>query len=434
MSNFILIKNGTIITHNKTIFNMDILLKDDKISAIEAGIEETDNCAVIDASGLYIIPGLIDMHCDICEPGYDFMEDYESAGQSAINGGFTSITCNPNVDPVIDNKVVAEYVIFKSQKECQVNVYPYGSLTKGCLHKEIAEIGEMQLAGVVAVSDGDISIEDPALIKSVFKYCSMFDIPVIVHCEERSLSNNSGVNEGIISTKLGVEGASFTAETIALQKFILLAEEAGIHLHVTHISTKRAVEMIRLAKKTGIKVTAETSPHYFSLNEEQLLGYNTFAKVNPPLRTPRDVDAVLKGVADGIIDVITSDHKPNTIDSKDVELELASFGISSFETTFSVAFTKLVHSKLMSMEDLVRKMSYMPSNILTLNKGAINTDQIADLVIFDPNKEFIVDSSCFKSKAKYSPYDGEKLFGWIKYTIVGGKVYETNQYIANQEI
>ncbi|PKM95946.1 MAG: dihydroorotase [Firmicutes bacterium HGW-Firmicutes-1] len=426
MINTLLIKNGTIFTHDKTIYNMDLLIEDDKIAAIEANIIPGDNWPVIDATGLYIIPGLVDMHCDVCEPGYDFKEDYESAGESAINGGFTTITNNPNSDPVIDNKAIVEYVLTKSKKECPVNVYPYGSLTKGCNGNEIAEIGEMQIAGIVAASDGDIPIQNSALMKTILNYCSMFDMPIIIHSEDTTLSNNHGVNDGLISTQLGLIGAPEVAETVALSRNLLLAEAYNIHIHVAHVSTKRSLDLIRSAKRNGIKITAETSPQYFSMDESSLLDFNSFAKVNPPLRTKEDVQAMIKGIGDGTIDVISSDHKPDTIDSKDVEFELASFGISSFETAFSLAYTKLVETKVINMEQLVHKMSYKPAQILGISKGRLCLDSIADLTIFDPNASFLVEARNFKSKANYSPFDGMILKGLIKYTIVGGKKFNAN--------
>ena len=350
MPNYLVIKNGTIITHDKTIYNMDILIEDQKIIEIGAGIE-TDHCTVINASDMYVIPGLVDMHCDICDPGYDYKEDFQSAGESAINGGYTSLTLNPLTDPVVDNKAIAEYVISKAANECPVNVYPYGSLTRGGLGKEIAEIGEMQIAGIVAVSDGDMAIQDSGLLKNLFLYCSMFDMPVITHCEDTALSDGAGINDGAIAARLGLTGAPFTAETAIVARNILLAEEYGVHLHITHVSTKRSIDLIKLAKKKGMKISAETSPHYFTLDENVLLDYNCFAKVNPPLRQAKDIAAIIKGIAEGTIDVISSDHKPNTIDSKDVEFELASFGISSLETALSLSYTKLVHPKVISMNE-----------------------------------------------------------------------------------
>lgn len=422
-NSFILIKNGTIFTHDKTIYNMDILIENNKVIDIDTNIK-ADNCDIIDAKGLYIIPGLIDMHCEISDPGFDYRESFETAGLSAIYGGFTSITCNPNTDPVIDNKTVVDYVLSKSKSECPVNVYPYGSLTKKCKGEKVAEMGEMQLAGIVALSDGDNPIQSSSLMRTLLQYGSMFDMPTIVHSEDINLSSNSGINEGYISSQLGMIGAPISAETSALTRNILLAEEFGGHLHVSHISTERSVDIIRMAKKKGIKITAETSPQYFVLDETSTLAYNSYAKVNPPLRTKKDVEAVKKGIQDGTIDIISSDHKPNTIDSKDVEFDLASFGISAFETAFSLAYTYLVGSKIITLEQLIEKMSYKPAKLLTINKGNIGIGKDADIMIFDPNEEFEVNSKGFKSKARYSPFDGFVLKGKIRYTIVNGKKYD----------
>lgn len=415
-----LIKNGTIVTFNKTIYNQDILIENKKIIKIDTNIDE-ENYEVIDATGLYVLPGLVDMHCQIKDPGFDYKETLYTAGQSALTGGYTTITCNPNTLPCIDNKAIVEYVLIKSEKECDVHVEPYGSLTVGCKGTDIAEVGEMQLAGIVAVSDGDEAIQDAALMKNIFQYCSMFDMPIITHCEDTSISNKNAINDGVTSTYLGISGACITSETSQLMRNLLLAEEYDARLHIAHISTAKSVDLIRLFKKQGMKITCETSPQYFTLNEEATMGYNTFAKVNPPVRTEADVQAIIKGIKDGIIDVISSDHNPDTIDSKDMEYDIASYGISSFETAFALSYTYLVEAGYISLETLVERMAYKPSRILFLNRGHICEGASADLMLFDPNADYLVDASKFKSKAKYSPYDGMLLKGLIKYTFVDGK-------------
>lgn len=420
-----LIKNGTIYTHNKTIYNMNILIEDKKIVKIATTIEE-DNCEIIDATGLCIIPGLIDLHCNIQDPGYDYKETVITAGQSALNGGFTTITCNPNVVPCIDNKAIVEYIVSKAKQECLVHVAPYGSLTKGCEGTKIAEIGEMQLAGIAAVSDGDIAIQDASIVRNLFQYCSMFDLPIITHCEDTTISNKHVINDGSIAMYLGISGSPTSAESIHVIRNLLLAEEYDAKLHIAHISTAKSVELIRLFKKQGMKVTCETSPQYFTMNEEACMGYNTLAKVNPPLRSESDVAAIIKGLQDGVIDIISSDHLPDTIDSKDLEFDLASYGISSFETAFAISYTYLVEAGYLTLEQLVEKMSYKPSNLLTLNKGVIAEGAIADLTIFSPTEDFIVNPKEFKSKARYSPYEGLALKGLIKYTFVDGKKYVIN--------
>ncbi len=358
---------------------MDILIEDNKIAKIDNTIViEGLNCDVIEAEGLFVIPGLVDMHCELCEPGYDFRESFESAGYSAIAGGFTAITCNPMTNPTIDNKTVVEYVVNKGINECPVTVHPYGALTKGNEGVEVTEIGEMQLRGIVAVSDGDIAMQDGQTIKTVFQYASMFDIPIILHCEDFSLSNGSGVNDGYVSTQLGIEGCMVAAETSMLSKYIAIAEELNVKIHIAHVSSKRSVEIIADAKHRGVQITAETSPpHYFSLTEEMVLGFNSYAKVNPPLRGQEDIEALIKGIKDGTIDVISSDHQPHNIDSKAIEFTLAKSGISSFETALSVTYTYLVEPGHIDMETLVDKMSSKPSDILTLNKGGDGSGTIS---------------------------------------------------------
>ncbi len=420
-----MIKNGIIVTSNKTIYNQSILIEDKKIIQMDTGIED-DEAVVIDATDCYIVPGLIDLHCNIQDPGFDYKETMLTVGQSAINGGFTTLTINPNTVPRIDNKAIVEYIISKAKNECPVQVVPYGNLTRNGEGKVMSEIGEMQLAGIAAVSDGDHAIQDTDLMRNLCNYCSMFDIPVIAHCENRLISNGNEINEGAISTYLGIQGAPITAETIHLARNILLANEFGTKLHITHVSTAQSVEMIRQFKKQGFKLTCETSPQYFTLNEEAAMGYNTLVKVNPPLRTAADVEAIIKGLRDGIIDTISSDHCPDTIDSKEVEYTLASFGISSLETAFSLSYTYLVEQGHLNMEQLIDKMSHKPAQILTLNKGTIQVGSTADLTIFNPNEDYYIDASKFKSKARYSPYDGLVIKGRVKYTLVNGKLYRTD--------
>jgi dihydroorotase len=415
----LLIKNGTVLIDGKFKPNLDIYIEDKTINEIDVDID-IEAYKIIDATDCYVIPGLLDMHCFVGEPGFEHKETFESVGLSAAKGGFTSITLNPKTSPVIDNKAIVEFVMAKAKEECKVNVFPYGSMTKKCEEKEMAEIGEMRFSGIVAISDGDLAIQDANIMSKIFKYTRMFDMPVITHCEDRSLSFDSGINEGEMATFLGIKGALRTAEEVMLARNLLLAEYYEIHLHVPHVSTKNSVEMIRLAKEKGISVTAETSPHYFILNEEAVSNYNTFVKVNPPLRNQIDVEAIIEGIQDGTIDVISSDHKPTTIDSKLVEFESASFGISSLETAFPLAYTALVSNNKISLEQLVDKMSKKPASILGLNKGVIKVGVDADLTLIKKEKSKIEGKS-FLSKAKYSPFDGYEVDVRIEHTIVGGK-------------
>lgn len=418
-NNKVLIRKGTIFTHDKSIYDMDILIEDGIIKAIENTIKE-EGCTIIEAQGQYVIPGLVDMHCELCEPGMDYRESFETAGSSAIAGGYTAITCNPMTEPIIDNRTVVEYVV---NKHCPVKVYPYGALTKGNEGKEVTEIGEMQIQGVVAVSDGDISIQDSRVIKTVFQYAAMFDMPIILHCEDSALSHANGVNEGFIATQLGLVGSLVAAESIMVAKYIAIAKELGVRIHLAHISTKDSVDFIRTAKKSGVKITAETSPQYFSLTEDAVLDYNTYAKVNPPLRSEADVKAIIMAIHDGTIDVISSDHQPHNVDSKEVEFDLASNGISAFETALPVAYTYLVKPGHITMEELVRLMAKKPADLLSIDRPKLAVGAKADLVIFDPEGDYYVDARQFKSKAKHSPYHKMTLKGLVKHTFVDGVMH-----------
>ncbi|TCK98113.1 dihydroorotase [Natranaerovirga hydrolytica] len=414
----LLIKNGTVLLKGEFKSNMDVYIENEKIKAIDKNIEK-EAFKIIDATGCFVIPGLVDMHCQISEPGYEYNETFESGSLSAAKGGFTSITINPDTYPTIDNKAVVEFITSKGKTESKVNIFPYGSMTKKCEGKDLAEIGDMQLSGVVAISDGDKAIQDANLMSKIIKYTNMFDITIITHCEENLLSFNSGINEGKTSTLLGLKGAIRTAEEIMVSRNLILAKYYNAPIHIPHISTKESVELIRQAKKNGVNVTAETSPHYFILNEKAVLEYNTLTKVNPPLRTEKDRVAIIEAIKDGTIDVISSDHKPSTIDLKSVEFENASFGISALETAFPLAYTELVSKGVLTLEKLLEKMSKNPSKILGLNKGTIKTGADADIVIVKPEKNSI-DSSQFLSKAKYSPFDNYLVDIKIQNTIVNG--------------
>lgn len=415
----LLIKNGNVFIKGEFKAHMDVYIEESKIKDISHNIE-IEAFKIIDATDCYVIPGLIDMHCIIGEPGYEYKDTIETASYSAAKGGFTSITVNPQTSPVIDNKTVVEFVMAKAKEDGKVHIYPYGSMTKQCKGIEIAEIGEMRFSGIVAVSDGDRSVQDANLLSKIMKYTSMLDIPIITHCEDTLLSFESGVNDGKIATYLGLKGAIKTAEEIILGRNLLLADYYQVPIHITHVSTKESVDLIRLAKQKGIPVTAETSPHYFILDEESVLNYNTLTKVTPPLRKQEDIQGLLLGLKDGTIDVISSDHQPNTIDSKMVEFDTATFGISSLETAFPLAYTHLVSKNIISLENLIKKMSKKPSEILEINKGEIKIGGEADITIFKKEPNTIIANE-FKSKAKFSPFDGEKVDITINNTIVSGK-------------
>lgn len=418
----ILVKNGHVIDPKAHIDQvLDILIENGMIVEIGNGISITGG-DLIDATNMYVIPGLVDAHCHLRDPGYEYKEDIESGTRSAAMGGFTSVACMPNTNPVVDNEAVIKYILAKASQDGLVNVYPIGAITKGLKGEELAEIGEMKFAGAVAISDDGRPVANSSLMKKALLYAAMFDISVISHCEDTDLVEDGVMNEGYQSTIMGLKGIPSAAEAIMVARDIILAEYTKTPVHIAHVSTELSVELIRNAKKRGVKVTAETCPHYFSLTDEACKDFNTLAKVNPPLRTKKDVEAVINGLADGTIDIIATDHAPHHEDEKNVEFNNAASGMVGFETALPLAITYLVKPGILSMEDLVHKMCINPAKLLGLNKGSINIGKIADITIINPDEEYVVDISKFQSKSKNSPFDGFRLNGVVYYTIVNGNV------------
>lgn len=416
-----LIKNGVITDEKGKERLCDILIEDGKILQIAKEIN-TDSPGM-DAEKNYVIPGLIDMNCDICDPGYENKEDILSVSKAAAKGGFTSITCQPKTFPVIDNKTVVSYILSRRKRQSSVNIFVYGSMTKGLENNEIAEIGEMVNAKIVGLSDGGKCISNAFLMRNILLYSKMFDIPVITMCEDENIARDGVINSGQASTLYGLKGIPKEAEEIIAARNIVLAEHTDAKLHISSVSTEGTVELIRSAKKRGVKVTCETQPHYFTLTEKSIKGYNTFVKVKPPLRTEKDVEAIIKGIKDGTIDVISTGHSPNTIDTKYLEFDLASYGISSLETAFSLSYTALVRAGHISLYDLIEKFSINPASILKLkDKGQIKEGCDADLVIFDKNTPYNIKAGKFASKSKYSPYDNQEVYGKILFSFVKGEI------------
>jgi dihydroorotase len=417
----LLIKNGTIITSDRTEVNRDILIEDNKISCIGEGISDAVD-QIIDAKGLAVLPGLVDAHCHLRDPGYEYKEDIKSGSMSAAKGGFTSIACMPNTNPVIDNESIVRTIMEKASHEAVVNVYPIGAITKGLEGNELAEMGSMKAAGIVAVSDDGKPVMQASVMKKALIYAGGFGLTVISHCEDLNLAEGGSMNEGETSTRLGIHGIPSAAEDVMVSREIILSEYTGMPVHIAHVSTKGAVEMIRQAKKRGVLVTAETCPHYFTLTEKACEGYNTNAKMNPPLRTQEDVDAVIQGLKDGTIDIIATDHAPHHFDEKNVEFEMALNGIVGFETALPLALTYLVRPGILDLNQLVDKMSTKPSRILKIDKGDIRAGADADLVLVNLDEEYTIDTNEFLSKSKNSPFGGFKVTGRVKYTLVGGKI------------
>ncbi|TYQ13303.1 UNVERIFIED_CONTAM: dihydroorotase [Acetivibrio alkalicellulosi] len=418
----ILIKGGHVVDIKMGLDKpIDILIENGKISEIGDNLELSSG-DIIDASGKYVLPGLVDAHCHLRDPGFEYKEDIESGTKSAAAGGFTSIACMPNTSPVIDNQSIVKYIINKAKQEGVVNVYPIGSISKGLKGEELSEIGELKFAGAVALSDDGKPLKSSSLMKKALEYSSMFDITMISHCEDLELADEGVMNEGYQSTILGLKGIPSASEEIMVARDIILSEYTKVPIHIAHVSTELSVDLIRFAKKRGVKVTCETCPHYFVLTDEACDEFNTYAKVNPPLRTKKDVKAIIEGLKDGTIDIIATDHAPHHIDEKNVEFDNAANGMVGFETAFPLAITYLVKPGHISIKDLVEKMCVNPSKILGLNKGTLEIGNSADIVIVDVDEEFTVDIEKFQSKSKNSPFNGFSLKGSIYYTIVNGKI------------
>lgn len=378
---------------------------------------------IIDGKGMYIIAGLIDLNCEICDPGYDYKEDMKSISRSAVKSGFTSLTCSPNTYPVLDNKVVVKYVNYIAKESSIVNIFPYGNMSKSGDGEEIAEIGEMIEGGIIGISDGNVSIQDNYLLRNIFSYSNMFNIPIITFCEDKALKQDGIINNGQTSFLTGLSGIPDTAEEVVVVKNMILAREKSARLHLTKISTKRSIKLIRIAKKIEVDVSCDVCLHHCIFTEKKVLDYNTIYKVTPPLRTENDRMAILEGLQDGTIDVITSGHSPESMETKESEFENASFGVSSLEHSFVIAYNHLVLKGYLSMDELIRKFTINPYKILNIeNKGRVQEGYDADFFLFDPSGGTKIICREFESKAKYSMYEGQELKGSVLHTWVNGKL------------
>lgn len=418
----ILIKNGHVIDPANNIDEkMDLLVSDGKIAKLgKPGSASANGAQIIDASGKVVVPGLIDMHVHLREPGYEYKETIATGTTAAKAGGFTAVCCMPNTSPVNDSRSVTEFILSQA-KNASARVFPVGAITKGSKGGELTEMAELYQAGCVAVSDDGKPVMSAGMMRRAMEYSKIFDFLIISHCEDAGLSGKGVMNEGRVSTELGLLGIPRTAEDVMTGRDIALAELTGCRLHIAHVSTAGAVELIRAAKVRGVRLTAETCPHYFSLTEEAVEGYNTMAKMNPPLRTVHDVAAVKEGLKDGTIDVIATDHAPHAMDEKTVEFDYAPFGIVGLETALGLTLG-LVRQRVLSMTDAVRTLSLNPATVLKLDKGTLSAGSDADITIIDPGVEWTVDAGRFKSKSKNTPFDEWKLKGRAVQTIVAGVI------------
>lgn len=432
----ILIKNGRILdpaTNTDQIGS--IRIEDDKIVEIileeEPKYQELDQIMlaadmIIDATNLWVMPGLIDMHVHLREPGYEHKETIKTGAMSAAKGGFTTICPMPNTNPVIDNEFMVEYLKAKANRESIVNILPIGAITKGQLGEEMANIGNMAAAGIVALSEDGKSVMNASLYKKAMTYATNYNLPILAHCEEKSLAGKGVMNAGLKALELGLAGISNDVEDIITIRDIILAEKTGAKLHLCHISTKGAVDFLEEGKQRGVKVTAEVCPHHFTLTEDDIPGYDTNYKMNPPLRQSEDVARICEALTNDIIEVIATDHAPHHEFEKNSTMVDAPFGIVGLETAVSLTLTELVHKNIITPMQMAAKMSYNPAKILGVDKGTLQKGSIADITIIDPNYDGTIDKETFVSKSKNTPFHGKIVKGCVNYTIVGGKVVYEN--------
>ena len=417
-----LIKGGTVVNPPTGLFKkMDILIQGDKITEIAPYIEN-DTAEVVDAADLLVVPGLVDPHVHLREPGGEGKETIRTGCASAAAGGYTSIACMPNTQPVTDNRLIVDYILNTAAREGVVKVYPIGAVTKGSLGKELAEIGLMYQQGIVAVSDDGQPVDSASLMLSALQYASMFGLPVISHCEDRSLAQGGSMHYGLQSTLLGIKGIPDVAEAVMAARDILLAESAGARLHIAHVSSAKTVEFIRMAKANGIKVTAEVTPHHLILTEEDVDGFDTHMKMNPPLRSEEDRKVLREALKDGTIDMIATDHAPHSILDKDVEFEQAPFGVVGLETALPLILTELVEPGILTLEQAISSLSCNPARFLGIQGGSIQLGVEADLTLINLKAEKVVDKDKFYSKGKNTPFNGRKVRGLPVMTLVGGKL------------
>ncbi len=427
----ILIKNGTVINpFGEKSGRIDILTDGSNVAAMGQGLSE-DGAKVIDAAGKLILPAFVDMHCHLREPGYEYKETIRTGTMAAIKGGYAAVACMANTNPVADCAAVIDFIKRKAQEAGYARVYPIGAVTKDLAGETLAEMGELKEAGAVAVSDDGKPILNANLLRNALLYAKNFDMLIISHCEEMGLANGGYMNEGAVSTELGLKGIPRAAEEVMVARDVLLAENYNARIHIAHISTKGSVEIIRQAKKRGVNVTCETTPHYFSLTEEAVRGFDTNAKVNPPLRTQADVEAIVTGLQDGTIDAIATDHAPHNADEKNVEFAYALNGISGLETAFSLCAMKLIQTKALQPEDIVRLMSYSPAKLLGVPGGSIREGEPADICIADLGERYELTSGRMASMGKNSPMLGETLQGVVTHTIVDGRLLMENGELTN---
>ena len=422
----IILRGGRIVDPSQKLDEVgDVLVVNGKVEAVgRIGDVRRDGDALetIDCTGRIVSPGFIDVHCHLREPGREEVETIATGARAAAAGGFTAVCAMPNTDPVTDNQAAVGFIISQAKKAGGARVYPIGAISMGEMGETLAEFGEMVGAGAVAVSDDGKPVVSAQLMRTALEYARTFGIPVADHCEEPTLALGGAMNEGLMSARLGLRGIPAEAEEIMAIRDILLARLTGGHIHLCHMSTKGSVELIRWGKDRGINVTAEVCPHHLSLTEDAVDGYDTNAKMNPPLRTAKDVEALQQAVKDGTIDVIATDHAPHHYDEKEREFADAPNGIIGLETALAVNLTWLVHSGIIDVPLLVERMACAPARLFKLPGGALRRGGVADITVFDPDVAWTVDATKFRSKGRNTPYAGMELRGRVDCTLVGGRV------------
>ena len=416
------LRNGRVIDPSQKLDEItSVLVQDGRITSIGRDVSAPDGAEIVDATDLVIAPGLVDVHVHLREPGQEDRETIATGAMSAAAGGFTGICAMPNTDPVIDNQGAVGFVKAKGEAAGLARVYPIGCVSVGQKGEQLAEFGEMAAAGAVAVSDDGHPIMSSHLMRTALEYARTFGIPVADHCEDMPLAAGGAMHEGIVSTRLGLKGIPAAAEEIHVARDIILAQLTGGHVHLCHMSTRGSVELIRRAKEKGLNVTAEAAPHHFSLTHERVEGYDTNAKMNPPLRESEDRDAIRAALADGTLDCIATDHAPHHYDAKEREFDDAPNGIIGLETALSLALRELVLSGLMSLPTLIERMSCAPARLWHLPGGTLRKGSVADLVLFDPAGSWTVEPARLHSRSRNTPWAGESLPGVVRATYVDGR-------------
>lgn len=411
----ILIKNATLVRDG--LKEADVLVKDGVISKI-GKVDRKVDCT-IDGTGKHLFYGFFDMHVHLREPGYEGKETIGTGVRAAVVGGYTDVACMPNTNPVNDSKVVTKYIIDRAKEENFATVHPIGAITKGLKGEELAEAAAMQDAGIVAISDDGCPVSSGRVMRLAMEYADSLGLTVISHSEDKTLSEGGSVNEGLVSAEIGLRGINRAAEEAAIARECILAESLGVPVHIAHVSTRGSVDLIRFFKRKGVRVTAETCPHYFALNDECIRSFNTYTKVNPPIRTEDDRTAIIEGILDGTIDAIATDHAPHSAADKNTDYASAAMGISGIETAFSISYTVLVKSGLIDLVRLNKLMSVAPREILGVD-GRLREGERANLTLVDLNEDYVIDNREFVSKGKNTPFNGLKVSGRVSEVIVNG--------------